>query len=239
MSKANLTKAAGITADVVMELGAHFSAKDMRNVQTGLTAASRELRALTGHISLIGLLGEKLTHEQRELLNNAASLLDSVKFNVEHAKERKVRDEKALAKKRNQWEREAQQLVKTHFTLPMGTLAEQLQVLELYMVAETQIGHLLYMRDHLSLRTSMQEDPPRWSSLTAAQLRQNEVGSLLGDLKSVLRDYLSLELSIAPAARLEELQLNLEAHRAEVLARPQSVETLRIWSDALKVAASS
>jgi uncharacterized protein (DUF1778 family) len=74
-----LTKAAGITADVVMELGAFFSAQDMCKVQTGLTNAARELRSLTHHSSLLGRLGEKLSHEQRELLTNAAALLDSVK----------------------------------------------------------------------------------------------------------------------------------------------------------------
>ena len=48
-----LTKAAGITADVVMELGAYHNAKEMRSVQTGLTSAARELRAFTRHLSLI------------------------------------------------------------------------------------------------------------------------------------------------------------------------------------------
>jgi hypothetical protein len=232
-----LTKAAGITADVVMELGAYFSAKDMRKVQTGLTTAAGELRALTHHSSLLGRLGEKLTHEQRELLTNAAALLDSVKYNVEHAKERKVRDEKAMAKKRQQWEREAEQLVKTVFSLPADTVAQQLQILELHLVAQAVLGQTIYMKDHLQLRKAMQEEPPRWSNQTAAQWRQSEVSSLLADMQSAFRYFLSWELSITPAKRLEEVQHNLEARRAEVLAKPQSVETLRIWTDALKGAA--
>ncbi|MDF9778945.1 hypothetical protein [Pseudomonas baetica] len=232
-----LTKAAGITADVVMELGAYFSAQDMRKVQTGLTTAARELRALTHHSSLLGRLGEKLSHEQRELLTNAAALLDSVKYNVEHAKERKARVEKAEAKKRQQWEREAEQLVKTHFSLPNDTVAEQLRILELYLVAQAVLGQTIYLKDHLQLRKAMQEEPPRWSNHTAAQWRQSEVSSLMADMQSAIRYYLSWELSITPVKRLEEVQHNLEARRAEVLAKPQSVETLRIWTDALKGAA--
>ena len=83
----------------------------------------------------------------------------------------------------------------------------------------------------------MQEDPPRWPNHTAAQWRQSEVSSLLGDMQYAIRGYLGSDLSITPAKRLQELQLNLEARRADELAKPQSVETLRIWSDALKGAA--
>lgn len=232
-----LTNAAGITADVVMELGAYFSAQDMRKVQTGLTTAARELRALTHNSSLLGRLGEKLSHEQRELLTNAAALLDSVKYNVEHAKERKARAEKAVAQKRQQWEREAEQLVKTHFSLPADTVAEQLRILEIHLVAQAVLGQTIYLKNHLQLRKAMQEEPPRWSNHTAAQWRRSEVSSLLADMHSAIRYYLSWELQITPAKRLEELQHNLEARRAEVLTMPQSVETLRIWSDALKGAA--
>lgn len=232
-----LTKATGITADVVMELGTYFSAKDMRKVQTGLTTAARELRALTLNSSLLGRLGEKLSHEQREMLTNAAALLDSVKYNVEHAKERKVRDEKAVAKKRQQWEREAEQLVKTHFSLPADTLAGQMGILQLHLVVHAVLGQAFYLKDHLQLRKAMQEDPPRWPNHTAAQWRQSEVSSLMGDMQYAIRGYLGSDLSITPAKRLQELQLNLEARRADELAKPQSVETLRIWSDALKGAA--
>lgn len=236
-NRTDLTKAAGITADVVMELGAHFSAQEMRKVQTGLTTAARELRALTHHGSLLGRLGDKLSHEQRELLSNAAALLDSVKYNVEHAKERKARDEKAEAKKRQQWEREAEQLVKTHFSLPTDTVAEQLRILELHLVAQAVLGQTFYLKNHLQLRKAMQEEPPRWANHTAAKWRQSGVSSLMADVQSAFRNYLSWELSVTPAKRLQELQSNLEARRTEVLAKPQSVETLRIWTDALKGAA--
>ncbi|HHH9443086.1 TPA: hypothetical protein ACP32N_005074 [Pseudomonas aeruginosa] len=232
-----LTQASGITADLVLELGAYYSAQDMRKVQTGLTTAAREVRALTQYGSLLGRLGEKLSPEQRELLTNAAALLDSVKYNVEHAKERKAREEKALAKKREQWGREAEQLVITHFSLPMDTVTEQLRILELYLVARVVLGQVIYLKDYSELRRVMQEEPPRWSHHTAAQWRRSEVSSLLADLRSAIRDYLSWDLAIKPAQRLEEAQHSLNARRTEILTQPQSVEILRIWAEALKGAA--
>jgi hypothetical protein len=232
-----LIQASGITADLVLELGAHFNAQDMRKMQTGLTSAARELRSLTQHGSLLGRLGEKLSFEQRELLTNAAALLDSVKYNVEHAKERKAREEKAVARKRQQWEREAEQLVKTHFSLPMDTVTEQVRVLELYLVARVVLGQAVYLKDHSQLRKMMQEEPPRWSHLTVAQWRRSEVSSLLSDMRSAIRDYLSWDLNISPAERLKETQQSLEARRSENLTQAQAVETLRVWTEALKGAA--
>lgn len=232
-----LTKATGITADVVMEVGAYFSAKEMRSVQTGLTTAARELRAFTQNNSLLGRLGGKLSQEQRELLANAAALLDSVKYNVEHAKERKDRAEKARAQKRQQWAREAGQLVKARFSFPSDTVAEQLRILELHLVVQVVLGHAVYLQSHLALRKSMQEEAPRWANHTTAQWHRSRVSSLLSEIHSALQDYLSLDLDVSPAQKLEELQRSLDTQRAEILARPQSVETLRIWTDVLKGAA--
>lgn len=233
----DLTKATGITADVVMEAGTYSSAKEMRSLQAGLTSAARELRAFTQRNTLRGRLGENLSLEQRELLTNAAALLDSIKYNVEHVKERKERTEKATAKKRQQWEREAEQLVKTHFALPTDTVAEQLRVLELHLVAQVVLGPAIYMADHLKLRRMMQEVPPQWSNVTVAQWRRSEVSSLLRDCHTALRYYLSWDLKMTPAQQLKEVQRSLEERRADILAKPASVETTRIWSDALKGAA--
>lgn len=232
-----LTQAAGITAELVLELGRHYSAKQMRSVQTGLTTAARELRSLTGHEDLLGRLGGRLTPEQRELLSNAAKLLDSIKHNVEHAKERKDRVEKDLAKKRDMWERQAKKLVETHFQMPMATVPEQLRILELYLVARVVLEHAVCLFDHAQLRKQMVEEPPTWSNQSMAVWRQSRVGSLMADLRLALCDFLRWDLNSTPAQRLEEVQGNIEARRGEILARPQNVETLRIWSDSLSGAA--
>nr|WP_228857448.1 hypothetical protein [Pseudomonas syringae]QOQ33342.1 hypothetical protein [Pseudomonas syringae pv. actinidiae] len=232
-----LTKAKGITADVVMEISTYFSAKDMRGVQTGLSGAARELRAFTQNNSLRGRLGAHLSLEQHELLNNVAALLDSIKSSVEHVKERKDRTEKATAKKRQLWEREAEQLVKTRFKLPMNTVSEQLQVLELSLVAQEILGHAIYLKDHMQLRKLMQDEPPKWGNHSLAQWRRSRVATLLTDLQYALRSYLSWDLNTTPGERLKELESSLEATRAGILARPICVETLRIWNDELKSAA--
>jgi len=232
-----LTQATGITADLVLELGRHYSAKQMRSVQTGLTTAASELRSLTRHEDLLGRLGDRLTHEQRELLTNAAKLLDSIKHNVEHAKERKDRVEKDLAKKRDMWERQAKQLVNTHFEMPMETVAEQLRILELYLVARVVLSQAVYLSDHAQLRKQMAEDPPAWSNQSMALWRQSRVGSLMADLRSALCDFLRWDLNSTPANRLAEVQATIEASRTKILSQPQDVETLRIWSDALTGAA--
>ncbi|APQ06978.1 hypothetical protein [Pseudomonas syringae] len=231
-----LTKATGITADLVMEIGTYHKAKDMRSVQTGLSSAARELRAFTEHTSLRGRLGSNLSQAQRELLTNAAALLDSIKYNVEHAKERKDRTEKAKAKKRALWEREADQLVKKHFSFPMKSVTEQLQVLEIYLTAHVMLGHMFLFKNHLDLRKLMQDQRPQWVK-TTTEWRNSQVSSLLSDLHYGFRDYLSWDSETTPAERLKEMQRQLEAIRAEVLARPESVVTLRIWTDELKSAA--
>lgn len=233
----SITQASDLTSEVVLKLGEYYSAQQMRKVQTGLTTAAGELRSLTQHNALNGKLGATLSHEQRELLNNAAALLDSIKYKVEHAKERKVRVEKAAAKKRQQWDREADQLVKKHFSLPMNTVAEQLGVLELYLVAEPILAPAYYLRCPSELRKAIEEVPPSWSHHTMATWRRSEVSSLLADLHSALRYHLAASLDIPPAQRLAEVQRNLEERRAEILAQPQAVEIMRVWSDALKGAA--
>ncbi|MCU9528374.1 hypothetical protein N5943_06800 [Pseudomonas mosselii] len=236
-NRKQLTQASGITADLVLELGRHYSAKQMRSVQTGLTTAARELRSLTKHEDLLGRLGDRLSPEQRELLNDAARLLDSIKYNVEHAKERKDRVEKDLAKKRDLWERQAKQLVAAQFEMPMASVAEQLRILELYLVARIVLSQAVFLDDHTQLRKVMQEEPPTWSNQSIAQWRQSRVGSLMVDLRSALCDYLRWDLNITPAKRLAEVQLSMETRRAEILAKPQEIETVRIWSDSLSGAA--
>ena len=61
----DITHASGITAEVVLELGKLYSAKDLRNVQTKLTSAASELRKIgqrwTSGAGLLGRLGEHLT----------------------------------------------------------------------------------------------------------------------------------------------------------------------------------
>ncbi|KSQ21799.1 hypothetical protein APB26_33005 [Pseudomonas aeruginosa] len=235
--KSTLTSASGITAELVLELGKFSTAQDMRCLQTGLTSAARELRALTQGVSLRGRLGSQLSLEQRELLGNAAALLDSIKYNVEHAKERKARGEKDKEKWRLERERQAEQLVAQHFNFATDTMTEQMELLDLYLLAEAILGQRIYLKGHANLRQMMQEQPPQWFNSTMSQWYQYQARSLVVDLRSAFKELLCWDDKKTPAEKLVEAQTHLSERREEVLARPDSIQTRRVWSDALKSAA--
>lgn len=228
--KHDLTQATGITADVVLEQGKFYAAQDFRKVQTGLSSAARELRALTQYGTLLGRLGEQLSHEQRELLSNAAALLDSVKYNVKHAKERKAREEKAAAKLREQRERQAKQLVTKHFQLPTTTVEQQIEVLKLYIATRPVIDGWFLKQDG-SLRDMMRSPAPSWT--TTKKWRLDQVTSLIADLKSSV-EYHLVFVDQSPSQRLESLQKRVAEVREAQLSKPSAQETLKVWTEALQ-----
>ncbi|WP_313026706.1 hypothetical protein [Pseudomonas lopnurensis] len=235
MAKSSLTQANGITADLVLELGKFYSAREIRSLQTGLTSAARELRELTHPNTLLGRVGANLTREQHALLRDAAALLDSVKYNVEHAKERKARAEKAAAKLRAARERQAKQLVAQAFPLPINTLDDQLELLKLVLVAHS-VAIPSAIRDqkylHHRLREYMQHND-RLIGWTQAQWRRNNVSSVRFELLRDFEECLTWADAESPEARLKLLQEQLTNSRDKILADPASVETLRIWAEAL------
>ncbi|MDR6675833.1 hypothetical protein [Pseudomonas oryzihabitans] len=230
LRKHDLTQATGITAEVVLEQGKFYDAKDFRKVQTGLSSAARELRALTQSGSLQGRLGEQLSTEQRELLSNAAALLDSVKYNVEHAKERKAREEKAAAKLREQQERQAKQLVSEHFQLPTTTVEQQIEVLKLY-IATRPVIEGSFLKQDRHLRDMMQSPAPSWK--TTAKWRLNQVTSLIADLKFSV-EYHLVFVDQSPSQRLESLQKRIAEVREAQLSKPSAQETIKVWTEALQ-----
>lgn len=233
--KHDLTQAIGITADVVLEQANFYEAKDFRKVQTGLSSAARELRTLTQYNNkLLGRLGAQLSHEQRELLSNAAALLDSVKYNVEHAKERKARAEKAAAKLREQRERQAKQLVAQHFQLPATTVEQQIEVLKLYIATRPVTDGWLLKEDH-RIRDMMQSEAPKWSNTIS--WRRDRVSSLIADLKFSVEHHL-VHPDLTPAERLASLQKRIAEVREAQLSKPSAQETLRVWTEALQEVAS-
>ncbi|WP_288462858.1 hypothetical protein [uncultured Pseudomonas sp.] len=228
--KHDLTQATGITAAVVLEQGKFYAAQDFRKVQTGLSSAARELRALTQYGTLLGRLGEQLSHEQRELLSNAAALLDSVKYNVKHAKERKAREEKAAAKLREQRGRQAKQLVTKHFQLPTTTVEQQIEVLKLYIATRPLTDGWTLKEDH-HLRDMMQSHAPKWSS--ERSWRMDHVSSLIADLKFSVERHL-VHPDHTPAERLKALHERIAEVRDAQLSKPSAQETLKVWTEALQ-----
>ncbi|KTT37485.1 hypothetical protein RSA46_21550 [Pseudomonas oryzihabitans] len=229
--KHDLTQATGVTVDVVLKQGDFYDAKNFQKVQTGLSSAARELRALTQpSSSLLGWLGQQLSDEQRELLNKAAALLDSVKHNVEHAKERKAREEKAAAKLREQHEQQAKQLIEEHFQLPTTTVEQQIEVLKLY-IAIRPVTDGWLLREDYRLREMMQGQAPSWK--TADQWRLYQVSSLIADLKSSVKEHL-IHPDQTPAQRLESLQERIAEVREAQLSKPSAQETIKVWTEALQ-----
>ncbi|APQ10970.1 hypothetical protein BJP27_05450 [Pseudomonas oryzihabitans] len=229
--KHDLTQATGVTAETVLKQGSLYDAKSFQKVQTGLSSAARELRALTQNSnSILGRLGQELSHEQRELLNKAAALIDSVKHNVEHAKERKAREEKAVAKLREQRGQQATQLVAQHFQLPTTTVEQQIEVLKLYIAIRPVTDGWLLKEDHC-LRDMMLSQAPSWTA--TRQWRLNQVSSLIADLKYSVKEHL-IHPDQTPAQRLESLQQRIDEVREAQLSKPSAQETIKVWTKALQ-----
>jgi len=229
--KHDLTQATGITAEVVLEQGKLYDAKDFRKVQTGLSSAARELRELTQDSnSLLGKLGQQLTHEQRELLNNAAALLDSVKNNVEHAKERKAREEKAAAKLHEQRVQQAKQLTAQFLQLPTTTVEQQIEVLKLYIAIRPVTDGWLLKEDH-RLRAMIQITAQSWKS--TRKWRLERVSHLITDLKFSVEEHL-IHRDQTPSQRLASLQVRIAEVRETQLSKPSAQETIKVWTKALQ-----
>ncbi|MEQ4604431.1 MAG: hypothetical protein ABN489_18785, partial [Pseudomonas amygdali] len=134
MAKTNLTEASGITPQLMQKLNEHYNSSQLRAAQTKLTNTSRELRNLSsGHQmgrGLISRLGDYLSVEQRELLTQAAQLLESVNSHVEHAKEKRVREEKAAKRRQEARNAKAKLLIAATYPLPTESLDQKLEFLK-------------------------------------------------------------------------------------------------------------
>lgn len=238
MAKAPITEARNITADEILKLGQLYSAKELRNLQSKLTGAAREVRTLTGNRGLIARIGELLTCEQRQLLRDAASLVDSVNTNLEHAKEKRQRDEKIAAAKRKERELQAKQLVRESFHLPCDTPEQMLEVIRLGLT----INHARAFQSFYSPREFSQK--LRQYATTPPQNKPFRNGwSLAEELKyqaSYLRDTISEELAdllayggdnMSVKDKHAALQAKIEEIRGPVL--ELEAETLSAWSTAL------
>lgn len=230
-----LTQAAGITADLVLELSRLYSAREMRSLQTGLTSAARELRELTHPNTLLGRIGQQLTREQHDLLSNAAALLDSVKHNVEHAKEKKQRNEKAAKRQQEARNAQAAQLVARHYPLPAGTHDELLAVIkESLLLNRARVYDGLWSPSEHNARLRQKLKP---GNLVGWASEQQYFVSCAHSLRHDLLDHLRYEARYDDGSSVEErlVEIKRKVSEAEAIT-PLTVdeqETLRLWSAAL------
>jgi hypothetical protein len=231
----NLTQADGITADVVVELSQFYSSNELRSLQSKLTGNARELRNLVDSHTLLGRIGAKLSIEQRQLLKDAAQLIDSVNENITHAKERKKRSEDAKAAWRAHRQKEAHRLSEQAFPLPHETLEQKLEIIRLALVLH-RLGIYQDFRPALKFHHSLREEVTNFSSLIGWTIPEWKLSQLIShrrDLLESIRSAITSELDDRSVQQqLADLNQRISETREQALADPQAEETLGIWSAA-------
>lgn len=234
--KPSLTSADCITADAVLELSKLYSSNELRSVQSKFTGTARAIRELTDSRSLQGRIGEKLSLEQRQLLKDAAQLIDSINDNITHAKERKKRAEDTKAAWRKQRQKEAHRLSEQAFLLPYETLEQKLEILRLAM-ALNQLGLYLGFMSKPELHRDLREgatDFPQNGFWTQPGWRLDRLKSHRCDMLEKIQSAITGELhNLSVQEQLDGLQPQIAIARQSLLDDPMAIETLRIWSEAL------
>ncbi|MDC6489648.1 hypothetical protein EIG75_15150 [Pseudomonas syringae] len=241
MGHTNITEASGITPELMRKLNEQYNSAQLRTAQTKLTSTSRELRNLSsGHKmgrGLISRLGDYLSVEQRELLTQAAQLLESVNYQVEHAKEKRVRDEKAAKRRQDARNARAKQLIAATYPLPTESLDQKLDVLKTVLLFN-RIGAYdgFYTTAELNSRVRRDLLTPfsqlmGWTSLTA--YRVSCLTSLRHELVETLTNDISYDDGSEVEDRLATLQSKVREANAKAALTAEEHETLRLWKDAL------
>ncbi|KPB84085.1 Uncharacterized protein AC505_0687 [Pseudomonas syringae pv. maculicola] len=186
---------------------------------------------------LISRLGDYLSVEQRELLTQAAQLLESVNYQVEHAKEKRVRDEKAAKRRQDARNARAKQLIAATYPLPTESLDQKLDVLKTVLLFN-RIGAYdgFYTTAELNSRVRRDLLTPfsqlmGWTSLTA--YRVSCLTSLRHELVETLTNDISYDDGSEVEDRLAALQSKVREANAKAALTAEEHETLRLWKDAL------
>ncbi|MEE4742738.1 hypothetical protein V2K00_11765 [Pseudomonas alliivorans] len=241
MGKPNLTEASGLTPELMRKLNEQYNSTQLRAAQTKLTNTSRELRNLSsGHKmgrGLISRLGDYLSVEQRELLTQAAQLLESVNSHVEHAKEKLVRDEKAAKRRQDERNARAKLLIDATYPLPTESLDQKLELLRTVLLFN-RIGAYdsFYSTVELNsqIRSTLLTPFSRligWGRLTA--YRVSCLGSLRIQLVEALTNDISYDDGSEVEDRLAALLAKVREENATAALTAEEQVTLRLWKEAL------
>ncbi|EOH8832341.1 hypothetical protein KUT61_32340 [Pseudomonas aeruginosa] len=236
MAKTPITQARDVDAELVLQLNKFGSAADLRSQQAKLTGAAREIRKLTGGgTDLFGKLGGYLSFEQKQLLQDAARLLDSVNKQIEHAKEKRDRDEKQAKKRRELRGRLAKQLVASNYPLPANTLEERLEILQIALIYNrAKVFDPLYSTRELHSRLKGWLERPKrdigWRSFASW------VGCLRSEFIQSLTDEIAYDDGSEVEERLRVIKQKVADCTAQIALTSEEQETLRLWKDALQSA---
>ncbi|SMF20630.1 MULTISPECIES: hypothetical protein [unclassified Pseudomonas] len=242
MAKPSITDARGITADLILEVGKYYSAQQLRTLQAKLSGAAREIHSLTGGIHLPGRIGAQLSIEQRQLLQDAAKLIDSVNANIKHAKEKRGRDENKAKRRQQSRDAEAKRLVAETYLEPMAPQPAALEpLLDILKTALTlnradvfKNGYSprefnLRLRDYLS--TARTRKLIGWTSPSAFWI--STVLSLRNEVVQAVEQEIAYDDGSNVRDRLDALKQKVADCVARVHLSADEEETLRLWSEAL------
>lgn len=236
MAKTPITEAKTITAEVVLELSTYHNAKDLRSLQSKLTSTARELHGFSNSITLRGRIAGKLSFEQRQLLRDAAKLIESIGLNIEHAKEKRQRSEVAAKIRQKDRDTAAKKLVEYAYPLPSDTLGHKLEIIRLALVLNRAgCFQSFYSPVEFSLKyRNYVTDTPK----VIARKRQKlfweaRVSALRADLKYEIQEHLAIQSEATTQERFLALQRQVETFYIQVSNDPYEIETLQLWSQAL------
>lgn len=236
MAKTPITEAKTITVEAVLELGKHYSSKDLRSLQTKLTSTSRELHGLIGGSSLLGRIGGLLSFEQRQLLRDAAKLIQSVGLNIEHAKEKRQRSEVSVKKRKTEREIAARKLVEYAYPLPSNTLAHKLEIIRLALVlnrARCFHASLSPVEFSIRYRNYVTDTSITLGTADSRGFLEDKIASLRSDLKEDIQAHLALDSKETVQERFLALQREVGTHYPLVADDHYEIITLHLWSQAL------
>jgi hypothetical protein len=238
MSKHAITEAAGITADEILRIGKLYSSNELRGIQKKLTSTSGDLHKLANGwkmgSGLLGSLGDLLSSEQRELLRNAAQLIDSIGHNVTHAKEKRVRSEKDAKRRQDARLARSKQLVAITYPLPTETQEQLLEILQTALILNrarqfytsySPLEFNLYLRNDLKA-------PDRLYGKSVEQYRSNNVRSLRYSLIDDVTNHLAYDDGSSVEERLQLLKEKASEAVALTALTADERETLRLWQEA-------
>lgn len=245
MSKHTITEAVGVTTDEVLRVGKLYSSNELRSIQKKLTSTSGDLHKLANGwkqgIGLLGSLGDLLSREQRELLRNAARLVDSISQNVTHAKEKRVRAEKDAKRRQDGRRAQAKQLVARTYPLPDENDEQRLDIVRAALIlnrARQPHSSCSPSQFNSHLRKLIEVAPRLYGGMTLIEHRACIISSVRTDMIEDLNYHLAYDDGSSVEERLRLLQEKVaEAVGVAVLTADER-ETLRLWQEALRPAAN-
>jgi hypothetical protein len=238
MAKPSITDARSITADLILEVGKYYSAQQLRNVQAKLSGSAREIRYLTSGNTLPGRIGAMLSLEQRQLLSDAANLIESINTNIKHAKEKRSRVEDQAKRRQQARNAEAKRLVAETYPLPGDSLDQLLEIIRTVLTFN-RVGVLSISSPpavlNLRLREFLSHSYTRklvgWTSTQA--FWKSTVHSLRHDFFGSVEQEIAYDDGSSVQDRLYALKQKVSDCLARVYLSADEEETLRLWSQAL------